>query len=117
MKVNSFTEKMDTLKVPRLAVVSIGLSILQGVLQIWWKAIRYSSFGPRPLLAKLVIIVQEVVVMFVMREGISAWQVSDEDSDKSLSPMRAHKVRPFGGSLLWMLLAIGAWILAASVLG
>jgi hypothetical protein len=113
----SLTKKLDRLKIPPLAALSIGLSLLQGVLQTWWKAIRYSGFGPRPFAAKIFLIAQGIVLMFVMVEGISAWQVSDHDGDKPLSLMRTPKVRPFVGSLLWMLLAIAAWIFATFVLG
>jgi hypothetical protein len=112
-----FAKKFDKVRIPPLAGLSIGLSLLQGVPQVWWRAIRYSSFGPRPLAAKLFIIGQGIVLMFVMVEGVSAWRLSDKDSDKPFSLMRTPKVRPFGGSLLWMVVAIAAWILATFVLG
>lgn len=110
-------KKIDILKMPRLVGVSLGLSILQALLQLRWKEIRYSNFGPRPLGAKLFIVAQGIVLMYVMSSSILSWQKSDEDSDKPVSLMDAPPVRPFAGALIWMVIAIIAWIVVEFVLG
>ena len=55
--------------------------------------------------------------MFVMGNGISSWQKSDEDSEKPVTLMDAPPVRPFADALIWMVIAIIAWIVAVFVLG
>ena len=117
VKIALVTKEIDILKMPRLVGVSLGLSILQALLQFRWKAIRYSNFGPRPFGAKLFLVVPGIVLMFVMGNGISSWQKSDEDSEKPVTLMDAPPVRPFAGALIWMVIAIIAWIVAVFVLG
>ena len=86
-----------------LVLLSLILSALHGLLQLRWVAVRYRSFGPRPLAANAYISSEALLLMVVWTMGMI--HICNRES---LEP----KTRYYLG----IAAAVGAWILASFVI-
>ncbi|HEY0795187.1 MAG TPA: hypothetical protein VGD64_05355 [Acidisarcina sp.] len=94
--------KLELKKWPFGAIValSIILSVFHALVQLRWAALRYRSFGPRPLGAQAVIAVEVLLLMVIFTVGMM--HVSDEESTSSS-----------GRYYLGIVTAVGAWIVVS----
>lgn len=97
--------KLDLKKWPfgTIVALSIALSVLHALVQLRWAALRYRSFGPRPLGAQAFIAVEVLLLMIIFTVGMM--HVSDEESTQSS-----------GGYYLGIAAAVGAWIVVSFVI-
>jgi hypothetical protein len=85
-----------------LVVLSLTFSALHGLLQLRWVAIRYKSFGPRPLAAEAYIGSEVLLVMVVLTVGMS--HICNRESSEA-------KARYYLG----ILAVVVAWIVVSFV--
>ena len=86
-----------------LALFSVGLSIIHGIAQNYWAAIRYRTLGPRPPAAKALIGFEILVQMILLT--VAAEKVCGQE--RSQRPMRY---------VLGEIAVLGAWILVSFIL-
>lgn len=86
-----------------LVVLSLVLSALHGLLQLRWVAIRYRSFGPRPLAAKAYIGSEVLLLMVILTVGMI--HICNRESSET-------KTRYYLG----IAAAVAAWIVVSFVL-
>lgn len=97
--------KLDLKKWPfgTTVALSLVLSLLHALVQLRWAALRYRSFGPRPLGAQAFIAAEVLLLMVIFTVGMM--HVSDEES-----------TQPSGGYYVGIAAAVGAWIVVSFVI-
>jgi hypothetical protein len=86
-----------------VVVISLVLSGLHAVVQLKWAALRYKSFGPRPLAAQAFIAFEVLLLMVIFTVGMI--HISNEESTE-----------PKGRYYLGIAAAVGAWIIVSFVI-
>lgn len=86
-----------------LVAGSLCLSALHGIAQVWWVALRYKTFGPRPVTVQMFIALELLLQMLVF--GIAMINVCGE----SRSANRSKYV-------IGTIATLGAWIITSFVL-
>jgi hypothetical protein len=86
-----------------LVVISLSLSCVHALVQFWWPPLRYRTFGPRPITARLFITSEALLQMIIMTIAIS--HICGKDR-------AIHRSKYVIGELA----ALGAWIVTSFVL-
>ena len=64
----------------RLVLLSLVLSCLHGLLQFRWTALKYRTFGPRPIAAQAFIALEVLLLMVVFTVGMI--HISNDESSE-----------------------------------
>ncbi len=87
----------------RLVLLSLVLSMVHGLLQFRWTALRYSSFGTRPIAAQAFIALEVLLLMVISTVGMI--HISNEE-----------RTEPKGRYYLGIAASVGAWIVVSFVI-
>ena len=108
-----------------LIATSLGLSCAHAIAQVWWKALRFQTLGPRPLTAKALILLEVLLQMAIFTIAIPRIWPDESDSGVVMPHVigsnaeveTAQKVHVHQGKyILGWVVALGAWIIANFVL-
>jgi hypothetical protein len=97
-------KKMSLAKWPfgTMTALSLIVSALHAALQLKWTALRYRSFGPRPLSAQAFIGFEVLLLMVIFTVGMI--HISDDETTE-----------PKARYYLGIVAAVGAWIVVSFV--
>ncbi len=82
--------------------LSLVLSVLHAVLQTGWTALRYRTYGPRPLAAQAFIVIEGVILMVIFTMGMT--HISNQESSE-----------PKGRYYIGIAVVVVAWVVAAFI--